>query len=104
MKKDKYPANWDEISLQLRNEVGWKCEWCGAVYGQPHPETGSKVILSVAHLDNDTTHNERSNLAVLCACCHLRYDAKYHAENARQTRIRNKRAAARAAGQMELFE
>jgi len=104
MDKNKYPPDWDEMSLRLRNEVGWVCEWCGAIYGKPHPETGSIVVLSVAHLDNDTSHNERENLAVLCACCHLRYDAKYHAQNAKQTRIRKKRIAAQQAGQKDLFE
>ena len=103
MDKSKYPPNWDEISLNLRNEVGWQCEECGALYGLPHPDTGSTVVLSVAHLNHDTTNNDRSNLKVLCARCHLRHDAPYHAQNARQTRIRKKRAAATAAGQKELF-
>ncbi|HSS97891.1 MAG TPA: hypothetical protein VLK33_12715 [Terriglobales bacterium] len=92
------------MSLKLRNEVGWCCERCGAIYGKPHPETGSKVVLSVAHLDHDTTHNDRSNLKVLCACCHLRHDAKHHAENAKRTRQRKKKLAAQQSGQMELFE
>lgn len=26
--KKEYPANWPAISLQVRNEAGWKCEWC----------------------------------------------------------------------------
>ena len=104
MDKSKYPPNWDEMSLALRDEVGWRCEWCGAKYALPHPDTGSIVVLSVAHLNHDTTQNERSNLAVLCARCHLRYDAKYHAANARQTRIRKKKQIARENGQGELFE
>jgi|SRR6185369_17923719 5-methylcytosine-specific restriction endonuclease McrA len=104
MNKEKYPPDWDEMSLRLRNEVGWCCEWCGAKYGEPHPETGSIVVLSVAHLNHDTTQNERDNLAVLCARCHLRYDAKYHAANAKRTRQRKKQLAAQQSGQMELFE
>lgn len=57
-----------------------------------------RVILTVAHLDHDTTNNDDSNLMALCQLCHLRYDAQYHARNARQTRARNRRG-----GQMSLF-
>jgi hypothetical protein len=104
MDKSKYPPNWDELSHQLREEVGWKCEWCGAKYGEPHPDTGSIVVLSVAHLNHTPADCERSNLVVLCARCHLRYDARFHAQNARQTRIRKKKQAARDNGQKELWE
>ncbi|MBI5671263.1 MAG: hypothetical protein HZC41_24975 [Chloroflexi bacterium] len=31
MRKDAYPANWEEISRRIRYErAGGKCEWCGA--------------------------------------------------------------------------
>ncbi len=52
-----------------------KCENCGAVNYEPHPITGSKVILTVAHLDHDITNNSFFNLRALCQKCHLRYDA-----------------------------
>jgi len=28
-KKD-YPPDWKQISLAVRTEAGWRCEWCGA--------------------------------------------------------------------------
>ena len=56
-----------------------------------------RIVLTVAHLDHDPRNNERSNLKALCQQCHLRYDAKHHAENARQTR-------ATRAGQQPLFK
>lgn len=28
-----YPDNWKEISLQIRQAAGWKCEQCGAPHG-----------------------------------------------------------------------
>lgn len=47
-----------------------------------------KVILTVAHLDHDTRNNEDDNLMALCQLCHLRYDAQYHAQNAKRTRAK----------------
>jgi 5-methylcytosine-specific restriction endonuclease McrA len=33
-----------------------------------------RIILTVAHLDHDRTHDEYSNLASLCQRCHLNHD------------------------------
>lgn len=44
------------------------------------------IVLTIAHLDNDITNNSLENLKAMCQRCHLVYDAKYHAENARNTR------------------
>ncbi len=57
-----------------------------------------KVILTVAHLNHDTTDNSDGNLAALCQMHHLRHDAQHHAKNAAATR-RRKRVEA---GQMEI--
>jgi 5-methylcytosine-specific restriction endonuclease McrA len=70
-----YPADWRLISLSVRREAGWKCEWCPAVNGEPHPVTGSKVVLTVAHLDHMPQNVERANLRALCQKCHNGYDA-----------------------------
>lgn len=91
-----YPGNWREISIAIRNRAGWCCEECGAVNGEPHPETGSCVVLTVAHLDHDPQNCNPSNLRAWCQCCHLRYDAKLHAQHAAETR----RQRQIAAGQM----
>lgn len=47
-----------------------------------------KIVLTIAHLDHDITNNNFDNLAALCQRCHLRYDAKQHA----QTRKKNKQS------------
>ena len=87
-----YPDNWEEISLDIRvNRAGWKCEWCGARNHEPHPETGKRVVLTVAHLGiakPDGTPGNRDdrmdcrpeNLAALCQRCHLNYDRDYNRE------------------------
>ena len=106
MDKRKYPKNWTEISRRIRFErAGGRCEGspaypdCRARHGQPHPVTGSKVVLTVAHLDHDTGHNDLGNLRAMCQRCHLTYDAKLHAAHAAQTR----RQRQIDAGQLELF-
>jgi hypothetical protein len=92
MQRDRYPSDWKVISLRVREEAGWCCEWpgCGAEQGRPHPVTGSKVVLTVAHLDHDTANNARENLRAWCQMHHLRYDAKHHAKNAARTRWQKK--------------
>lgn len=85
-KRELYPANWRAISLAIRERAGWRCEFCGAAQGEPHPETGSRVVLTVAHLDHNPQNCAPDNLRALCQCCHLRYDAAEHARHAAETR------------------
>lgn len=84
--RDKYPTDWADISLAIRTEAGWLCEACGAAWGEPHPITGSKVVLTVAHLNHNPADCRRENLKSLCARCHLRYDAPLHRWNLRHRR------------------
>lgn len=51
-----------------------------------------RIILTIVHLDHDTTHNHPENLAALCQRCHLRHDARSHARHAKE-----------CPGQTELF-
>ena len=75
-----YPPDWPEISRAIREErAGWRCERCGAANGLPHPVTGSRVVLTVAHLDHDPTNNDPSNLRALCQRCHNAHDAPMRA-------------------------
>lgn len=90
MKRELYPANWREISLARREAAGWKCEFCGAMQGEAHPLTGSKVVLTVAHLDHNPANCADDNLRALCQRCHLRYDAEHHRKNAARTRAMKK--------------
>ncbi|MCJ7738946.1 MAG: hypothetical protein MUQ10_16795 [Anaerolineae bacterium] len=99
MNRSLYPPDWDEISRRIRFErAKGACEICGALHGQPHPETGSTVVLTTAHLDHNPAHCTDTNLLALCQRCHLRYDAGLHAHNAAATR----RQHTIAAGQLEL--
>lgn len=72
-----YPENWKEISKFIRFERAKNCcEKCGAENYKPHPHTkkGAKVVLSVAHLDQNISNNDYKNLKALCQKCHLNHD------------------------------
>lgn len=100
----RYPDDWPDISLAVKEAAGWCCEGsplfpaCRAAHGQPHPETGSVVVLTVGHLDHQPENCVRENLRAWCQRCHLTYDAAEHAKNAAGTRAKRLREA----GQQEL--
>ena len=100
MNRAQYHPDWESISRQIREQAGWRCEGsprfpdCRAEHGNPHPVTGSRVVLTVAHLDHNTANNDPANLRAMCQRCHLTYDAAHHASNARRTRAERKRGAA----------
>jgi hypothetical protein len=95
-----YPPDWKLISLRIRFErAQGKCEWCGAVYQQPHPVTGSIVVLTVAHLGaprddgspgdkHDKSDCRDVNLAALCQRCHLNFDREDHLARQRLNRLK----------------
>ena len=90
-----YPKDWELRSRFVRfYRAKNKCEWCGAKNGQPHPVTGSKVVLTTAHVFY-MNHKAAGllNLAALCQRCHLNHDRKHHMENAWRTRRAKKRNA-----------
>ena len=97
--KERYPADWKKISLRIRAKAGNQCEFCGAENYKPHPVTGSKVVLTVAHLNHIPMDVRDENLKALCQRCHLTYDAKHHAQNAAITRHKRRVES----GQLELI-
>jgi len=44
-----------------------------------------KIVLTIAHLDHDTTNNDPKNLKALCQRCHNRYDIEHRKENRKKT-------------------
>jgi len=95
--KARYPTDWKLRSRFIRHyRAKNKCEWCGAENGQPHPETGSKVVLTTAHVyDHRPEAASFLNLAALCQKCHNGHDAEMRRKNRRE-RLR------RESGQAEL--
>lgn len=107
-----YGPEWKLISQATVVRAGFRCQRCGfpnyayirrqaesppvildpdqaeLAMREGHPVT--KVVLTVAHLDQDPANNAPENLAALCQRCHLEHDRQQHITNARQTRIRKK--------------
>lgn len=100
----RYPADWREISLSVREAAGWQCECrgeCAAHRGvcgwaQGDVVVGRRgeyqIVLTVAHLDHQPENCDRANLRAMCQPCHLRYDAARHAATAKATRLARERA------------
>lgn len=90
--KDRYPGDWPRVVDRIRRRSGNRCEGspdypgCRAANGEPHPETGSKVVLTVGHLDQTPENCSDENLRHWCQRCHLTYDAEQHARTAYMTR------------------
>lgn len=79
----RYPPYWRQLSHLVRFAIGrGQCRFCGAVHGCPHPVTGSKVVLTTAHLVDMRPEADRlENLAGLCQRCHNRLDAAHRRAN-----------------------
>ncbi|ABW31120.1 hypothetical protein [Acaryochloris marina] len=107
MIRARYPDNWDEIALQVKDAADWCCTECGKPCRKPgvewlhfsfwlmitHPEwfpitsereeqKPQRFTLTVAHLDQDPQNNHPDNLKALCAPCHLKFDAPFRKANA----------------------
>jgi hypothetical protein len=42
--KAKYPTNWKEISIRIKNRAGWRCEFCGVGHGEWGWREGEKFV------------------------------------------------------------
>lgn len=102
--RGRYPADWKAISLRIRFErAGGRCEFtdpatgerCTALHGEPHPITGSKVVLTTAHLNHQPEDCSEGNLKAGCQRCHLAHDREHHATTRRE-RAEKRKADARA--------
>lgn len=115
MQRDRYPANWDEIALSVKQFAKWTCQHCGKPCFHPgekipdlltrlsktwieqmlEEENGVTVCkpqrfrCTVAHLDQNPSNNDLANLAALCAPCHLKHDGPHRQANARAKQERS---------------
>lgn len=93
-----YPANWRAIRARILARAGNCCEGsppypdCRASNGQPHPITGSRVVLTIAHWPDPTPANVADeNLHANCQRCHLSVDRPHHLDVQRKNREERKR-------------
>jgi len=95
----KYPANWKtEIRPRILKRAKNKCEFCRVENYKNHPVTGSRVILTIAHLDHNTENNTDDNLRALCQRCHNGHDIEFRKQN----RIKNRINRLENAGQIRI--
>ena len=100
----RYPSNWKSIRSEILDRAGHACEGspnfpdCRVANYSLHLETGSKVVLTIGHLDHVPENCEPSNLRAWCQRCHLVYDVDHH----RRTRWLTARSAV-AEVQLELM-
>lgn len=87
----RYPATWPETARRIKEAAGWVCVECGLQCYRPgEPCEDRRRVLTVAHVDPDPMNDAENNLLALCSACHLRRDARHHADNARETRRRRR--------------
>lgn len=87
-----YSKEWKAFRASLLDRAGNCCEGtpqhpeCRAVNGEAHPETGGKVVLTIAHMDHDETHTDPERCRALCQRCHNKWDAPHRKVKAQRTR------------------
>jgi len=103
-----YPADWcDVVRPAIHARAQNRCEGspaypgCRVLNHTVHPDTGSKVILTTAHLCRcEPKCGELSHLRLLCQRCHLTLDVDLH----RQHVVERLRWKSEAAGQLRLWD
>lgn len=102
--RSEYPDDWDDISERIRFvRADSRCECtgqcgdvhpdgrCRAKHGEPHPLTGSEVVLTVAHYPDRSKENTgEDNLHAMCQRCHLKLDQGQHTRNQKYGRHHNR--------------
>jgi hypothetical protein len=90
--RGRYPTNWKDIRAAILERAANCCEGspaypdCRARNREPHPVTGSMVVLTVAHLDHEPERSDLEDLRAWCQRCHNTYDAAHRQETRRRGR------------------
>jgi hypothetical protein len=96
--RKRYPPDWPQVRARILQRANDRCEGtpqhpdCRAKNHERHPETGSKVVLTIAHMwDSDPANCYETNLRALCNRCHLSWDRPHHLRKQRLNREARKR-------------
>lgn len=76
MDLSRYPRNWKEIAIAVKEAANWKCQQCGIDCSDPKQWRGDRHLqalftLTVHHSDYNPENNSPENLIALCSGCHL---------------------------------
>jgi hypothetical protein len=85
-KKHLYGLEYQRVRAERVRATGNRCEGCGVANGRDNPFTGSRVVLTLAHLDHTPGNDNPGNLRLWCQLCHNRYDAPVRAKGRRERR------------------
>lgn len=87
--RHKYPSNWKDLREAVLKRAHHRCELCfvpnGAIIQRDETgiwrhaieSSGTRIVLTTAHINQDIADNRMVNLLALCQRCHLRIDAPY---------------------------
>jgi hypothetical protein len=102
----RYPDDWEAIALRIKHEAQWCCQHCQWPCRQPSEPLADflervqrwrqqqtplpakfeaaprRYLLTVAHLDQQPSNQDPSNLKALCTVCHLQFDSRFRAKQA----------------------
>lgn len=77
------PKHWKVIRENILKRAKNKCEFCG-IRNYTIRKNGSKVVLTIAHLDHNPKNNSKGNLRAWCQKHHNLYDANHRIEGMRE--------------------
>jgi hypothetical protein len=83
--RHRYPARkeWLKIRATILDRANNQCEFCAVENYSIRGTT--KIVLTIAHLDQHPENNAPNNLAALCQRCHLNHDRPFHIVNRKRT-------------------
>ena len=103
----RYPDNWHEIALTLKQQANWKCAKSGLQCLKPNDDASGlsrsermKRTLNVHHRNYQPEDNRPENLICLCTACHL----SCHTRKRGNISVRQLALTFDAASQSDLFE
>ena len=100
----RYPEDWEAIALRIKHQAQWCCQECQRPCRKPSeplvafqqrvkrwrrgktPRPAKfeaaprRYLLTVAHLDQQPSNQDPSNLKALCTVCHLQFDSRFRAK------------------------
>ena len=71
LKQSQYPSDWEEISRQYKEEKGWRCEKCEALFRK------GSWYLETHHI-RGPRYNNPEDLMALCTGCHAEEPGPNH--------------------------
>jgi hypothetical protein len=83
--KHRYPRRkvWLSIRADILKRAENRCEFCGVE--DRTIRNHARIVLSVAHLDQQPENNDPQNLKALCQKCHINHDRPFSKLNRQMT-------------------